>query len=834
MNFYEYHQTGEQLDESLVYLAAKDLVTNGFNVIPIEKGKKGPANIKDVYALRARPINLANIDFYFKDRDVDIGIMLDLHMEFIDIDPKNKPGIEQSILKAIRSGWPELYEKLVIDNTPSGGCHIIYRSEITGGKSAIAKVHSKPNPLAIVERISHHNKEYVKISPSGGYELQQLNPFEIPFLSAEERNFISAICASFNEVIIPEVKKKESERADSPWKVFNDTHDWKWIREQLIDRGWSVYMDRTDKVLVKRPGNTPQQYSGIIYKDNNTLFLFTPSTEFENEKAYSCFGVYAMLIHGNDIPAALKLLASEGCGKNIYDEGQFWQRDGKRIKIKYTDLLNWFHLIGYRKYNGAIVQVINNIVEIVDEGAMKQAFLNEVEFEIKDEMFEKVATVFSKDGGMMAMLKSLDDNFISDDKDHTWLFFQNFALQISAADFTPHEYKSLAGYIWKSSIIPRIFQESPYEGCDAHRFISILGGDKKKSLQEIIGYNISRYKDPLNARATIIMEDIEASEEGESQGGSGKGLCFQFISQFRKATHFDGKSFRPSETFVYQNVEPDTDILFIDDVEKSFKFSSLFSIITGPLLVNKKNRDQVIIPFNRSAKIFITSNYFIGGVDISAVRRKYDFPVVKYFGKEKDPVDEFGRQFFAEWDRDEWLRFDNFIARCCQMYLAESNKKAIGTTTENTVERALIANTNREFVEYMDNQLSVNFFDFAPNLLKNSQVFNFGGSVTSNGVNLETFVKNENDPDYYIATTKQELYERVYKFINSRYFSVTKLTQWINRWAESRSVQVDTSYKRQSDGERMYRFINWNSDFAQKSVRNESGNEYLESGKPPI
>lgn len=825
MNFYEYHQTGEALDLPPVYLAAKDLVTAGFKVIPLTKGKKEPANIKSIYELISRPINLENFDFFFKDRDVDLGILMDTTTEFIDIDSKNKPGVDKQILKAIRSGWPELYDKLVIDKTPSGGCHIIYRSEVVGGKNILARVPGSPNPLAIVERICSPKKQYIKISPSEGYELQQLNPFEIPMITAEERNFISAICASFNEVRAPEVKKKEADREDSPWRVFNAANDWKYIRNELIDRNWSVYMDRPDKVLVKRPGNSQQAYSGIIYKDTNILYLFTSSSEFENEKAYTPFGVYAMIRHENNVGAALRQLASEGCGKNVFDEGQFWTRDKSKIKIKYTELLEWLHSIGYRKYKGSIVQEVNNVIDIMEETAMKQAFINEVEFEIRDEMFEKVANIFSPEGGLIAMMKELDDNFIRDDKDHTWIFFRNLAISISASGPVPHEYKSLSGYIWKSSIIDRDFYEHPYEGCDADRFATILGGDKKKALQEILGYNISRYKDPLNARATILMEDIEASEEGESQGGSGKGLLFQFVSQFRKSTHFDGKSFRPSDTFVYQNVDPDTAIIFIDDVEKNFRFNSLFSIITGPLLVNRKNKPQVIISFEDSAKIVITSNYFVGGTDNSSRRRKYEFPVVKYFGQDREPFDEFGRQFFADWDKDEWLKFDNFIAHCCKLYLAETNKKSIGITTGNTAERALIANTNREFVEYMDNQLSVNFFDFAPPVLKNARIDHPGGSVTINAVNMEMFLAGEKNPDYYITITKQELYDRTYKMVNSRYFSTTKLTQWINKWAEARNVEVDTSYKRMSDGERMYRFISWNSHIDPENDETKSGKE---------
>lgn len=814
MNFYEYLQTGEDLIESASYLAAKDLIAQGFQVVPITKGKKDPANIKSIYELIKNPINLKNVDFYFKDRDVDIGIIMDYNTEFIDVDPKNKPGSAQAFLAAIQSGWPELYDKLVIDFTPSGGCHVIYKSEVTGGKSAMAKTPSKPNPLTFIERINRHSKQYIKISPSEGYELKQGNPFTIPFLTSEERNFICAIAASFNEIHKPEVKQKEADREDSPWHIFNSTHDWKWVRNELIDRGWKLVDDKPDKVTMLRPGNTPQRYSGIIFKDSNTLYLFTPSTEFENEKPYSPFGVYAMFYHEKDAAAACKQLASEGCGKNIFEEGQFWRREKGRIKIKYTDLLSWYHSIGYRRHNETVVQIINNIVHLIDEASMKRAFISECEFEIQDEMYEKVSSIFNDKGGLMAMLNPLEDRFVHDGADVTWLFFSNIIAKVTPEGVDPVEYKSIDGYIWASDIIPRNYYGTEFNGCDADRFIKILGAERSESLQKIIGYSISRYKDPLNPRAVILMEDIDPETEGESQGGSGKGLCVQFITQFRKCTHFDGKNFRFSDQFLFQNVDPDTSVMVIDDVEKSFKFSSLYAILTGSLLINKKNKQQVIVPFEKSPKIILTSNYAIGGMDASAKRRKYEFPVVKHFGEDLEPISVFKRQFFAGWDRDEWLRFDNFIISCCQKYLADGDKRSIGLITDKSAERSLMANTSREFVEYMDAQLANNFFDYCPNFLKTQTVIMPDGTEITNGVDVFTYLRNIENPDFYFSVKKSAFLEKISKLSNYKHLSTTRLTHWLNYWAKAKGVEMDTSYKRGADTERQYRFIKWDFYFS--------------------
>lgn len=833
MNFYSYHQPGEDLEDSPVYLAALSVIANGMQVIPLNKGKKDPANIKSVYEIISHPIHEQNIDFYFKEREVDLGIILTDEMEFIDIDCKNKPGLTQAFLKAVEYGWPELYEKLVIDMTPSGGCHLIYRGEITGGKQALAKVAGKPNPLTIIERINRHNKQYIKISPSDGYELIQGNPIELQMISAEQRNWLTAVAQSFNEVHIPEVKQQEADREDSPWAVFNSTHDWRYTRNELIERGWSVVMDLETKVLVKRPGNSEQRSSGVIFKDTNILYLYTTSSEFEDGKPHSPFGVYAMFYHDNNIGSACRQLASEGCGKNIMDEGQFWKRARNKYEIKYTELLNWLHGIGYRMYNKVPVQIINNIVDIADPVDMKRAFINEVEFEMQDKMYERVSTMFADGGGLMSMIQELPDKFITDGPDYTWLFFRNLALKITPSGYEPHEYKSLKGFIWKADIIDREFYECDSDGCDADRFIEILGNGKKQSLQELIGYAISRYKDPLNPRALVIMEDIDPEDEGESQGGSGKGLLFNFIRQFRKATDFDGKNFRPQDPFLYQNVDPDTSILFIDDVEKNFRFSSLFSILTGSLQINKKNKPQVIVPFEKAPKVFITSNYSVGAMDNSSMRRKYEFAIRKYFGEDLEPKDEFGRQFFTDWDKPEWLKFDNFMCTCCRLYLASADKRAIGNITVNSAERSLISNTNPEFVEYMDDQLKLCFFDFAPFFLKTA-TREINGTTYSNAVDVYRWRANKEDPDYYLVMSKDDMHTRVKHLTGFPKISTTKITQWVNRWAKARNVEIDSSYKRGQEDNRSYRVLNFNTDILDDKSGNEENKLGIWQPKPGI
>jgi hypothetical protein len=238
----------------------------------------------------------------------------------------------------------------------------------------------------------------------------------------------------------------------------------------------------------------------------------------------------------------------------------------------------------------------------------------------------------------------------------------------------------------------------------------------------------------------------------------------------------------------------------------------LFSILTGALQVNKKNKPQIIIPFDKAPKVFITSNYAVGHMDISSRRRKYEFAVVKYFGIDREPVDEFGRQFFTEWDGKEWAMFDNFMAYCCQVYLADTNHKEIGNITVNSSERSLISNTNKDFIDYMDGQLRCNFFDFAPNTLK-TFTGEINGVYVTNGVNYWDWKRNmispEPNKELYILISKTDFFNRMSDRLKIKLLTSTKLTQWLKRWAESRGVEIDTRYQHGSNYERVNLFKNW-------------------------
>lgn len=807
MNIYDYLEQGEIIDKAC-HIAAQDLIKAGHHVIPLIKGEKRPtSNIKKISDIVQHPIHLNNVDYYF-NRECDIGIMIQRGMEVIDIDEKNCKGITKKILNTIEQGWPELYEKLVICTTPTGGAHIEYYAEIVGGDPVLARVEGSPHPVTVIERIDETNKKYIKTAPSAGYYYIQGNPCELPNLNIEERGWLMSVMRSYDQTPIYEVKQRDVKREDSPWKVFNTQNNWRYILQELTDRNWTTVMELNDRVVIRRPYAT-SHHSGSIFKDSNVLYLFSTGSELESGKGYTPFGIYAHFYHDGNIYNAQKQLASQGIGVNITDEGQFWKKENKRIKIKYTELAAWLESIGYYYYDNQLVQVINNKVRIAEISDLIKAFLNEVEPDILDDMIEKVPVIFKESGGLMqGMIGTLNREFVRDNKNETWFFFVNCAVKVTNESCEPVLYNEIKGLVWEDNIINRRFEPTDYKGCDAERFIGILGGNDVHHLEQIIGYNLSRYKDPLIAKATVIMEDVSAESEGESQGRSGKGVMIKFIKEFRKTSYINGKTMNFSDNFLWQSVQMDTNLIFIDDVEKSFRFTKLFSQITEGIEINAKNKAKIIIPYETSPKIIITSNYAVGEMDDSTYDRKFEFPVVKHFTSNYKPIDEFGRAFFIDWDAAEWSKFDNFMISCAQKYLMLHDRGKITVRTLNSIDRNLINDTNKAFIEFMDDQLQSNFFMFAPDVLKNDRVF-IAGKLVTNAVNMKQFKQHLDNPDYYIVESKQKVLEQVQKICNNNKIDQNILTKWIKKWAKVRDVEFNEGYKRGNTSGRFYRFISW-------------------------
>jgi len=404
-------------------------------------------------------------------------------------------------------------------------------------------------------------------------------------------------------------------------------------------------------------------------------------------------------IDSDVIEAVLTRVSEEGSLK------QFWTKNDRgTIKIIHILFKHFLEDNGFYKYcpegskNYVFVKVTNNLIDHTSEKEIKDFILGHL-IELDDSSiynyFADNTRLFRED--FLTLLSTIDIYFIADTKDSAYLYYTNCAVHITKDAINTIDYLDLGGYVWKDHVIDRTFNVCEVVDCDYKTFISnVCGGDKARvnSMESTIGFMLHAHKN-LSYCPAIILNDEVISDNPE--GGTGKGLFMNALSQMKKVVTIDGKSFAFERSFAYQLVSADTQILVFDDVKKHFDFERLFSVVTEGLTLEKKNKDAIKIPFSKSPKIAITTNYAIKGAGNSFARRKWELELHQHYNKNFTPLDEFGKLIFGDWSDRDWCSFDNYMIGCLQNYLGNGLQKS---QFVNLKIRQLSAETSHDFIEW--------------------------------------------------------------------------------------------------------------------------------------
>jgi hypothetical protein len=385
----------------------------------------------------------------------------------------------------------------------------------------------------------------------------------------------------------------------------------------------------------------------------------------------------------------------------------FWTKSDKGVvTLIHYDLKRFLEENGYRKYvpegnKGFIfVRINQNLIEMCSEDDIKDFVLNHILTNFQDlsvyNFFADKTRFFRED--FLSMLDSISIYFVEDTKDEAYLYYRNGVVKVTKNEVILLNYEDLGGYIWSDQVIQRDFIFCPSDECDYKTFIRNIGGHNDKrvsSIESTIGYVLHAFKNGGYCPAVIINDEV-ISENPE--GGTGKGLFMNGISRMKKLVTIDGKSFSFDKSFSYQLVTTDTQVLVFDDVKKNFDFERLFSVITEGITIERKNKDAIKIPFHKSPKVVITTNYAIQGKGNSFERRKWEMEFKQFYSKDFTPQDEFGRLLFNDWNVDDWCAFDNYMVKVLKSYLHTGLVKC---EFVNLKERKFRAETNAEFVEWI-------------------------------------------------------------------------------------------------------------------------------------
>ena len=398
----------------------------------------------------------------------------------------------------------------------------------------------------------------------------------------------------------------------------------------------------------------------------------------------------------------------------------FWTGDGKIVAhLLYEFLASkgigiYFPNKKNKKNSESIIVMINgNIVSPVNVGYLLYITINYILECTKEngesgpiiDSLHKSTSLFGDKN--LKLLPSLKLEFISDTAGAGFFFFRNGVVKVTGDEIQLCKYEDFDQHVWEKSIIPIDFvlvDHTELELCDFRQFLKDLtivdddlkSEDRLKSLSSSIGYLLHRYKNPTTTKAIILM-DVYIN--GMPNGGSGKTLLINSIGKIRNLSTIDGKRYDQKEWFGLSSVEPETEVLTFDDVEKNFNFELIFPLMSTGMFVRRKYKDHVFVPFEKSPKVSITTNYAINGNSDSFRRRMFEFELSATYSANYSPRDKFGRNFFSEWDSQEWNSFYNTMLQCLQLFLKEG---LIDSEPINLNLTKLINKSSEEFVDWIE------------------------------------------------------------------------------------------------------------------------------------
>jgi hypothetical protein len=325
--------------------------------------------------------------------------------------------------------------------------------------------------------------------------------------------------------------------------------------------------------------------------------------------------------------------------------------------------------------------------------------------DLKDLVLKGHERLFSS--GLLEFLPRGEYNLLKDEVDAAYFPFRNGVMKITKDQILLLGYSEVDRVVWKTQVIDfdiRVDPDIKDKQIEYAKFIECVSGgedDKYAYAVTILGYLLHKYKDPAKPYCIILAEENDNESKG---GGTGKGIFLTAISKLVNTERVDGKNFKLDKNFAFQRVGLDTRLIAIEDTRKNVDFEGFYSIITEGITVEKKNKDELFIPYRDSPKIVFTTNYTIINNGAHARRRQKTFEFAAYFNAEKTPVDEFGHNLFDDWDDHEWNRFYNFMFYCCGIYLAFGIQEK--ESTLKVRRKHIRLKYGEEFLDFFDSWVS--------------------------------------------------------------------------------------------------------------------------------
>lgn len=229
-------------------------------------------------------------------------------------------------------GMADLWARLqgYVEHTPSGGMHWYFRiaaDEIPGNMKIARRRVSADRVDVLIE--TRGEGGFTVIAPSAGrshpsgaaWTVYTGSVEQIPTITVDEAEALFSTLAAVLDEMPKPVVTEPGERTGAVPDLMGgvrpgDDYNAKMTWEQILEpKGWSKQFAFPDGGIAWcRPGKRFGISASTGRNDGDNLYVFSTSTEFDTEKAYSKFHAYTALEHNGDFTAAAKALRAAGYG----------------------------------------------------------------------------------------------------------------------------------------------------------------------------------------------------------------------------------------------------------------------------------------------------------------------------------------------------------------------------------------------------------------------------------------------------------------------------------------------------------------------------------------
>ena len=291
---------------------AKRFLELSLNPVPVKVGSKIPLRKE-----HQTTIEKEEIDSYSFD---EIGISTgyaSLNLQALDFDTKNADDPDKYMEDFNKRVPKELFSKLVIQRTPSGGFHYIFRCEEIESSKKLAR---NKKGAAVIE--TRAVGSYIKTFPSKGYVMVQNDFSKVVTITPEERNLLMIISKQFDELYVKDTYSRFSKEDKDYFRKFPEYNkDYNIGVDLLVKHGWTVHSENNSWVNFTRPDSTSGDLHGGYNKDGFLFQTFSTAQDtFSIGRGYNNHHLYCELECNGNYKRGYAKLYEDGFGTEEEEE----------------------------------------------------------------------------------------------------------------------------------------------------------------------------------------------------------------------------------------------------------------------------------------------------------------------------------------------------------------------------------------------------------------------------------------------------------------------------------------------------------------------------------